>query len=154
MNYGPPQPGFNVAQQQPPFAAPGGYPYPPPNQGGYMPPDQNIPMLGPGEVAMPMPQVSVPNCPLGLEYLTQVRLRAFEFKNSWTLLSGKKSKHCTTNRFLFQIDQLLVKQKRELLEAFIGFETKNKYSIKNSLGQKVYYAKEVRLSARWLGFCC
>lgn len=51
MNYGPPQPGFNVTQQQPPFAAPGGYPYPPPNQGGYMPTDQNIPMLGPGKWA-------------------------------------------------------------------------------------------------------
>ena len=44
---------------------------------------------------MPIPQVSIPNCPPGLEYLTQ-------------------------------IDQLLVKQKRELLEAFIGFETKNR----------------------------
>jgi phospholipid scramblase 1, putative (fragment) len=54
---------------------------------------------------------SFPNCPPGLEYLTQ-------------------------------IDQLLVHQKIELLESFIGFETQNKYTIKNSMGQKVYYAKE------------
>lgn len=40
--------------------------------------------------------------------------------------------------YLTQVDQLLVKQKRELLEAFIGFETKNRYSVKNSLGQKIY----------------
>lgn len=53
----------------------------------------------------------MPNCPLGLEYLTAV-------------------------------DQLLVKQKLELLEAFTGFETKNKYVIKNSLGQDVYFAGE------------
>lgn len=39
-------------------------------------------------------------------------------------------------------DQLLVKQKVELLEAFTGFETNNKFTIKNSLGQKVYWAVE------------
>ncbi|XP_059614948.1 phospholipid scramblase 1 isoform X2 [Phlebotomus argentipes] len=52
-----------------------------------------------------------PNCPPGLEYLTQ-------------------------------IDQLLVHQKVELLEAFTGFETNNKFTIKNSMGQKVYWAAE------------
>lgn len=44
--------------------------------------------------------------------------------------------------YLTMIDQLLVHQKVELLEAFTGFETANKYSIKNSLGQKIYYAVE------------
>lgn len=39
--------------------------------------------------------------------------------------------------YLTTIDQLLVKQKVELLEAFTGFETNNKFTIKNSLGQKV-----------------
>ncbi len=38
--------------------------------------------------------------------------------------------------------QLIVKQKVELLEAFSGCETKNKYKIKNSMGQEVYKAKE------------
>lgn len=37
---------------------------------------------------------------------------------------------------------MLVKQKVELLEAFTGFETNNKFTIKNSLGQKVYWAVE------------
>jgi len=115
MSYGPPQPGFNIQTQQPAYQ-PGGYPYPPPNQPGYMPQNlqpQGMSMMGPGEVAMPMPTIpgSVVGIPPGLEYLTQV-------------------------------DQLLVKQKRELLEAFIGFETKNRYSVKNSLGQKIYSAKE------------
>lgn len=41
------------------------------------------------------------------------------------------------------VDQLLVHQKVELLEAFTGFETANKYSVKNSMGQKVYAAAEV-----------
>lgn len=44
--------------------------------------------------------------------------------------------------YLTMIDQLLVHQKVELLEAFTGFETKNKFTIKNSLGQKVYFAVE------------
>uniref|UniRef100_A0A1B6E985 Phospholipid scramblase n=1 Tax=Clastoptera arizonana TaxID=38151 RepID=A0A1B6E985_9HEMI len=44
--------------------------------------------------------------------------------------------------YLSNIDQLLVHQKVELLEAFTGFETKNKYTVKNSVGQKVFYAVE------------
>lgn len=44
--------------------------------------------------------------------------------------------------YLINIDQLLVHQKVELLEALIGFETKNKFTVKNSQGQKVFYAVE------------
>ncbi|KAL4631489.1 phospholipid scramblase 2-like [Arapaima gigas] len=44
--------------------------------------------------------------------------------------------------YLTQIDQILIHQKVELLEAFIGFETNNQYEVKNSLGQKIYHAKE------------
>lgn len=44
--------------------------------------------------------------------------------------------------YLTQIDQILIHQKIELLEAFVGFETNNKYEIKNSMGQIVYKANE------------
>lgn len=44
--------------------------------------------------------------------------------------------------YLSQIDQILVHQQIELLEVLIGFETNNKYEIKNSLGQRVYFAVE------------
>ncbi|XP_017133716.1 phospholipid scramblase 2-like isoform X2 [Drosophila elegans] len=44
--------------------------------------------------------------------------------------------------YLQIIDQLLVKQKVEFFEAFTGFETNNRYSIQNALGQKVFYAVE------------
>jgi len=44
--------------------------------------------------------------------------------------------------YLSSVDQLLVKQKTELLEAFTGFETNNKYKVLNSLGQDVFYAVE------------
>ncbi|CAG2164454.1 unnamed protein product [Oppiella nova] len=102
---------------------PPGYPMPPEQQGfpmqnmGYPPPvapPYTQPMMSqptaPSEQWMNVP-IGIPNCPPGLEYLTQV-------------------------------DQLLVHQKVELLEAFVGFESANKYSIKNSLGQKVYHAVE------------
>ncbi|NXV46744.1 PLS2 scramblase, partial [Uria aalge] len=41
-----------------------------------------------------------------------------------------------------QIDQILIHQQIELLEILTGFETKNKYEIKNTLGQRVYFAAE------------
>lgn len=47
--------------------------------------------------------------------------------------------------YLTTIDQLLVKQKVELLEAFTGFETNNKFTIKNSLGQKVRFNLYIRI---------
>ena len=44
--------------------------------------------------------------------------------------------------YLAQLDQLLVKQKVEILEVMTGFETANKYKVLNSMGQEVYKAKE------------
>ena len=46
--------------------------------------------------------------------------------------------HCPPGlEYLTLIDQLLVKQKLEMLEAIVGFETNNKYVVKNSMGQQV-----------------
>ncbi|CAG0898295.1 unnamed protein product [Darwinula stevensoni] len=51
--------------------------------------------------------------------------------------------HCPPGlEYLTTIDQLLVHQKVEILEAITTFETANKYSIKNSMGQKIYSASE------------
>ena len=44
--------------------------------------------------------------------------------------------------YLTQVDQIIVKQKVEIMEALFGCETKNKYKLKNSMGQEVYSAKE------------
>jgi hypothetical protein len=44
--------------------------------------------------------------------------------------------------YLTQIDSLIVKQKLELLEAFLGCETNNKYKIKTTQGHEIYTAKE------------
>ena len=44
--------------------------------------------------------------------------------------------------YLAMVDHLLIKQQVELLEAFTGWESCNKYRIFNSMGQDVFYAKE------------
>lgn len=44
--------------------------------------------------------------------------------------------------YLAQVDQLLVQQKVEMLEVFSGFETQNKYTVKNSMGQRVFFVAE------------
>ncbi|XP_070173361.1 phospholipid scramblase 1-like isoform X2 [Littorina saxatilis] len=44
--------------------------------------------------------------------------------------------------YLASVDQLIVKQKMEALEAFTGFETNNKYEVLNTMGQRVFMAVE------------
>ncbi|KAF4089588.1 hypothetical protein AMELA_G00067730 [Ameiurus melas] len=44
--------------------------------------------------------------------------------------------------YLTQIDQLLVHQKVELAEVLLGWESNNKYLVKNTLGQQVFYVAE------------
>ncbi|XP_062849893.1 phospholipid scramblase 2-like isoform X2 [Trichomycterus rosablanca] len=44
--------------------------------------------------------------------------------------------------YLTQVDQLLVHQKVELVEALLGWETCNHYLVRNSLGQQVFSASE------------
>ncbi|XP_066476824.1 phospholipid scramblase 2-like isoform X2 [Tiliqua scincoides] len=44
--------------------------------------------------------------------------------------------------YLGQIDQLLIQQQIELMEMISGFESCNRYEVKNSVGQMVYFAAE------------
>ncbi|XP_033096331.1 phospholipid scramblase 1-like [Anneissia japonica] len=44
--------------------------------------------------------------------------------------------------YLAQIDQVLIHQAVELVEVFSGWESKNRYEIKNTLGQQIYFAME------------
>ncbi|XP_017689312.1 PREDICTED: phospholipid scramblase 1 [Lepidothrix coronata] len=98
---GPYQGAGNYGFQAQPMGFPGGPAFPP---------VQNQPVMQGGTIWMPIPP-SIPNCPPGLEYLTQ-------------------------------IDQILIHQQIELLEILTGFETQNKYELKNALGQRVYFAAE------------
>lgn len=119
-------PGFTGAPGYPPPQ--GGVPVYPPANGQSMPLITQYNQGDPSKVGAPIQgedgqwmgqiaEAAVPvDCPPGLEYLTL-------------------------------IDQLIIKQKVEMLEAVagvlgVGFETENKYKIKNSLGQNVYKAKE------------
>lgn len=45
-------------------------------------------------------------------------------------------------QYLAQVDRIICQQIVELLEAFTGWETSNKYAIKNIKGQQLYYAFE------------
>jgi hypothetical protein len=47
--------------------------------------------------------------------------------------------------------QLILCQVVELLEAFTGWDTNNKYAIKNSMGQQIFYAFE---ETGWCMRCC
>ncbi|XP_041032041.1 phospholipid scramblase 1-like [Carcharodon carcharias] len=44
--------------------------------------------------------------------------------------------------YLLKMDCLLIHQQLELMEALFGFETNNKYEIKNKIGQQIYFATE------------
>uniref|UniRef100_A0A8C4V7V6 Phospholipid scramblase n=1 Tax=Falco tinnunculus TaxID=100819 RepID=A0A8C4V7V6_FALTI len=50
---------------------------------------------------------------------------------------------CFLFLFLFkQLDQIIIHQQVDLLEAILGTKTSSKYEIKNQLGQRVYFAVE------------
>lgn len=53
--------------------------------------------------------------------------------------------------YLSQLDQLVVKQKIELMEMFTGIETNNKYELRNSMGQTCYKAEKSNFCERQ---CC
>ncbi|XP_011196184.1 phospholipid scramblase 1 [Zeugodacus cucurbitae] len=64
------------------------------------------------------------------------------FSGDWMSIPACIS-HCLRGlEYLMMVDQLLVEQKVEFLEALTGFEGNNKFVIKNSLGQNIYYAVE------------
>jgi len=118
---------------------PGGYPppqggYPPPmNYGGYSQPGMGYP---PGPYGPP--QGPITNQPMG-----PGGLGGPGGPNSGWMHMPQGPANCPPGlEYLTMIDQLLVHQKVELLEALVGFETNNKFTIKNSIGQKVYYAVE------------
>ncbi|KAJ1532389.1 hypothetical protein ONE63_000989 [Megalurothrips usitatus] len=149
MSYPPPQqPGYPPAGgypqpglAQPGYAPPGGQVYPQPGGYGqpmgfsgqqYPPPDgQAFPP--PGGQAYPPPGGYAYPPPGG---------HAYPPPDGWMNLPQGVPMCPPGLEYLTLIDQLLVHQKVEILEALTGFETKNKFTVKNSMGQKVYKAVE------------
>ncbi|XP_076363257.1 phospholipid scramblase 1-like [Tachypleus tridentatus] len=114
---------------QPVYPPPGQPYYPPPAQSGYpLPPTQSGYPPPPGIVGMPPSGGGYP--PRGPQ------------PNQWMPIPSGPPNCPPGLEYLTMIDQLLVHQKVELLEAFTGFETANKYEVKNNMGQKLYFAAE------------
>uniref|UniRef100_A0A8C2N0I9 Phospholipid scramblase n=1 Tax=Cricetulus griseus TaxID=10029 RepID=A0A8C2N0I9_CRIGR len=131
--YGPQYPPAAFQGPQGPYPGPGvGYqgpqgPYPGP-QAGYPVPPGGYAGAGPGGFPVQnQPAYNHPSGPGGTPWMPTPPLPL----------------NCPPGlEYLTQIDQILVHQQIELLEVLTGFETNNKYEIKNSLGQRVYFAVE------------
>ncbi|XP_075253181.1 phospholipid scramblase 2-like [Convolutriloba macropyga] len=138
--YPPPgtQPGYPPPQGQPGYPPPQGQPgYPPQGQPGYgyPPPQQGA---QPAEMEAPPGQPPAPPnmqgaAPGGWMQPPQA-MGAGQPEMASNVPPGLE--------YLTFLDQVLVQQVVELLEAFTGWETDNKYAIKNMMGQQCYYAFE------------
>lgn len=129
--YGYPQGGHPPVPQQGPYPPPPQQqgPYPPPpqqyGQGGYPPPPQygNPPQMNNPAIMQPQP--------MGMPMQQMQQQQQYMPSNVPPGLD-----------YLVHVDQLIVKQKVEWLEAICGCETKNKYKVLNSMGQQIYKASE------------
>ncbi|XP_046461866.1 phospholipid scramblase 2-like [Daphnia pulex] len=169
----PPKGGYPPAPgAQPPPYSEQGVSYPPPalghpGYGGYPPPIVGQPEIGfaggaypaypqpsaqayPQPYPYPQPYQPQPNQPYGgpapgQPIVVQPTAQSTG-AGEWMPLQPafQQNSNCPPGlEYLTAIDQLLVHQKVELLEAFTGFETTNKYTVKNSMGQKVFRATEI-----------
>uniref|UniRef100_A0A8C6F0D1 Phospholipid scramblase n=1 Tax=Monodon monoceros TaxID=40151 RepID=A0A8C6F0D1_MONMO len=129
-----PHPGTQLPGGYPPeyppaaFPGPPGYTGYPGTQAGYPVPPAGYSGAGPVGFPVPyQPVTSQPGAPAGVPWMP----------------APSPPLNCPPGlEYLTQIDQLLIHQQIELLEALTGFETCNKYEIKNSLGQRIYFAAE------------
>ncbi|XP_042890061.1 phospholipid scramblase 2-like isoform X2 [Penaeus japonicus] len=133
------QPGYG---QQPPYPAPG--PYPPaggyPQPGPYPQPG-GYPQPGPNPQPGGYPQPGPYPPPGGYPQPGQYPPPNQPVHGAW--MPAPQVQNCPPGlEYLTQIDQILVHQQVEVLEAFTGFETSNKYKVKNALGQQMYFAAE------------
>ncbi|XP_031567694.1 phospholipid scramblase 2-like [Actinia tenebrosa] len=126
-----------------------GYGYPPPveynnqahqqgyggQQPGYPPPAGQYPPTQPGYAAATQPGYAPVAQQPGYTTAPQGQI-------TW-MPAPQVPANCPPGlEYLTQIDQLLIHQQVELLEAFTGFETNNKYEVKNNMGQQIYFAAE------------
>ncbi|KAL1122406.1 hypothetical protein AAG570_003810 [Ranatra chinensis] len=142
QGYPPPAQGYPPPQGYPPVGyPPGPVGYPPPAGGpmpGYPPPATGYPPAAGGYPPPVSTQPTMAPGPPG--------------GDGWMISPQNIPVNCPPGlEYLTTLDQLLVHQKIELLEALIGFETKNKFTVKNNLGQKVFYAAE---QSSCLTRCC
>ncbi|XP_071085058.1 phospholipid scramblase 2-like [Haliotis cracherodii] len=134
-----PDPGYPPQQPGYPPQQPG---YPPQQQPGYPQQQPGYPSQQPGQP----PQQQQPGYPaqpggqaIGMQPVPGVP--PVGGPGGWA--QGQAPVNCPPGlEYLVGIDQLLVKQKKEVFEAVTGCERNNKYEVCNTLGQTVYRAKE------------
>ncbi|XP_038115325.1 phospholipid scramblase 2 isoform X2 [Culex quinquefasciatus] len=147
-----PQEGGPPMGYPPPGQAPG-YPpgppmgaYPPPTSSPYPPAGPGMMMSPPGQYAPAQPYGAYPPPVMvqpGAPGMAPGQPQQQQQQGGGWMTIPQGIPNCPPGlEYLTSIDQLLVHQKVELLEAFTGFETANKYTVKNTLGQKVYWAVE------------
>ncbi|XP_020655458.3 phospholipid scramblase 2 [Pogona vitticeps] len=132
-------PGYPVAQPVYPMASPP-YPVPPPQSVPSAPsPGFNVyPSPAPGHVVPPQPP------PRGIREHGAIppHQQATDPHAAITPYIPVATNIPPGLEYLAQVDQVLIHQKVELVEAYIGFEGNNKYEVRNSLGQPVFHAEE------------
>ncbi|KAK3796050.1 hypothetical protein RRG08_013355 [Elysia crispata] len=118
-----------------------GYPNVPPGGGAY--PSQPGPYPGQPAPYPGQPQPGIPMQPMGGQPPAMPPPVGVQPMPGGAAPAGAGWAPCPPGlEYLQQVDQLLVKQKLEAVEAFTGFETNNKYEVRNSMGQRVYMAVE------------
>ncbi|XP_038060625.1 phospholipid scramblase 1-like [Patiria miniata] len=70
----------------------------------------------------------------------------------WMESPGKISGLPSGLEYLAEIDQLLIHQQIEIFEALTNIDTKNRYAVRNTMGQQVYFVHEE--SDFWMRICC
>ncbi|XP_069746845.1 phospholipid scramblase 2-like [Narcine bancroftii] len=131
-----------------PSYGPSAPPYLPvqPQQGPYPPPPNQCGALPAGSADLPGPCAPIPSYavyhPYNSPMVTHQASIPLQSQAQWMQAPAPVPNCPPGLEYLTVIDQILVHQVIELVEALVGYETKNKYELKNSLGQRVYYAVE------------
>lgn len=132
-----PQIGFQAMPQPggyPPAGPPGGPGYPP--AGGYQPHPGYPP---PSQPSYPQPNATGYPQPVVTGYIPPAQQQAMQMQ---PLMQGADPNVPLGLEYLTTLDKLIVKQKAHLVEAIVGFESANKYTVKAANGNKVFYAME------------
>ncbi|PAA52650.1 hypothetical protein BOX15_Mlig000534g2 [Macrostomum lignano] len=63
-------------------------------------------------------------------------------KQEWMPLPDSPGGYPPGLRYLMQVDQLIIKQQKEVMEILIGLDLPNQYVVLNTMGQPIYFANE------------